>query len=169
MNAVKPRWGLHHVVPDSAIAAWGARLIVTQDGEVDMLPDRQGSDDGPHADELLTLLNERFTIPTMRDILGELLVRYEMSTREGEDFILFMDDRMVVHANTNGSAGYCYVTAWLYLAGICKHCERHIVYDEEGWIDPEAGYDDDNDGIWRTVCDRHETFLADHEPVEVTA
>lgn len=48
----------------------------------------------------------------------------------------------------------------------CRYCGRTIVYDEtEGWIDPEAGYDDeDGDGIWRTTCDQHHTFVAEHEP-----
>lgn len=50
--------------------------------------------------------------------------------------------------------------------GTCRHCGRDIVLDSvEGWIDPEAGYDDeDGDGIWRTTCDAHDTFIADHEP-----
>lgn len=48
----------------------------------------------------------------------------------------------------------------------CKHCGRAIGYSkEEGWIDPEAGYDDENgDGMWRTTCDCHDTFVAEHEP-----
>ncbi len=50
----------------------------------------------------------------------------------------------------------------------CIHCERTIVNDpDEGWIDPEAGYDDeDGDGVWRTTCDSHDTFDAVHEPDE---
>lgn len=50
----------------------------------------------------------------------------------------------------------------------CRHCDRPIVFDEnEGWIDPEAGYDDeDGDGRWRTTCDSHDTFVAEHEPEE---
>lgn len=50
----------------------------------------------------------------------------------------------------------------------CRHCGRTIVKDAtEGWIDPEAGYDDeDGDGIWRTTCDSHDTFVAEHEPEE---
>lgn len=53
----------------------------------------------------------------------------------------------------------------------CKHCGRGIVLDShEGWIDPEAGYDDENgDGIWRVTCERHDTFTGEHEPTEVTA
>lgn len=109
-----PAWGLAHVVPATAVAAWGARLIVDQDGHTDFLFDRQGSDEGPHSQELLDLLNSRFHVGTMREILTSLLLTYDMNTRSGEDFILHVDDRLVVHANTNGSAGYCYVTAWLY-------------------------------------------------------
>lgn len=49
----------------------------------------------------------------------------------------------------------------------CRHCGRAILKDpEEGWIDPEAGYDDeDGDGIWRTTCDEnHQDRIAAHEP-----
>lgn len=55
------------------------------------------------------------------------------------------------------------------LVGTCRHCGRRIVKDpEEGWIDPEAGYDDEfGDGMWRTSCDEHDTFEADHEPTYV--
>lgn len=114
MSAPHPAWGLPYVVPEDAIAAWGARLIVTQTGEVDTLPDRMGGDGGPHTTELYDVLDERFKMRTMRELLADLLTSYTMSTREGEDFILYQDDRLTVHANTRGSAGYCYVTAWLY-------------------------------------------------------
>lgn len=126
-TTVKPAWGLAYVVPPDAIAAWGARLIVTQDGDVDMLPDRQGSDGGPHANSLFQALDDRFPASRMTGLVSELLrgdfyrtdvpgvtLFIQMSTREGEDFVLYLDERLVVHANTNGSAGYCYVTAWLY-------------------------------------------------------
>lgn len=110
---VNPAWGLAHVVPEDAIAAWGARLIVTQDGDTDLLGDRQGGS-GPEADDLYDLLDKRFPLPVLRRAVSDLLASYEMRTREAEDFILYLDDRLVVHANTNASAGYCYVTAWLY-------------------------------------------------------
>lgn len=127
--SVAPAYGLAYVVPDDAIAAWGARLIVTQQGDVDFLPDRQGSDGGEHSRHLMNLLGERFPLPTMRQLLRTLLrgtymhdgaeghvglEKVQMHTREADDFILHLDDRLVVHANTNASAGYCYVTAWLY-------------------------------------------------------
>lgn len=44
----------------------------------------------------------------------------------------------------------------------CVHCERPIVSSsEDGWVDPEATGDD---VVWRETCDRHDTFVADHEP-----
>ena len=120
--AVTPAWGLKYVAPEDAIAAWGARLIVTQDGTVDLVPDRQGTDGGPHSQEILAELNKRFAWGQLSAVIRELLVgirfpdgeRVRMGTREEEDFILYLDDRLVIHANTNASAGYCYVTAWLY-------------------------------------------------------
>lgn len=48
----------------------------------------------------------------------------------------------------------------------CIHCQRRIFHHpKDGWIDPEAGTDVENgDGIWRTVCDEHDSPTADHEP-----
>jgi hypothetical protein len=122
---VAPVYGLNYVVPENAIAAWGCRLIVTQQGYVDFVPDRQGSDGGEHSQELLNVLNDALPLSELKDTVSLLLrgvrfregngfERVQMMTREAEDFILYLDDRLVVHANTNASAGYCYVTAWLY-------------------------------------------------------
>ncbi len=44
----------------------------------------------------------------------------------------------------------------------CRHCERDIELDSDGWIDPEATGDD---SIWRETCDANETFDAKHEPI----
>ncbi len=111
---VKPAWGLSYVIPENAVAAWGMRLIVTQQGDVDMVPDRQGGDAGPHTAELLALLDQRVPLRQLNDTISTLLKGFQMHTRAAEDFILHMDDRLCIHANTNGSAGYCYVTAWLW-------------------------------------------------------
>ncbi len=112
-TAPRPAFGLHSVIPDDALAAWGMRMIVTQRGDADIVPDRMGSDEGPHSQRLLDLLNERVRLPEVRDMVGELLRAHVMVTTKGEDFILYMDDEITVHANTNASFGYCYVTAWL--------------------------------------------------------
>jgi hypothetical protein len=46
---------------------------------------------------------------------------------------------------------------------ICRHCSRRIYNDGGLWIDPEATEDD---SIWRETCDAHDTFMAEHEPIE---
>lgn len=48
----------------------------------------------------------------------------------------------------------------------CRYCGRAIERDEETgrWVDPEATGDD---AIWRETCDAHDTFEAEHEPVDV--
>lgn len=45
----------------------------------------------------------------------------------------------------------------------CRHCDRGIITTPEGWADPEAI---DDDEMWRYVCDGHDSFTAEHEPVE---
>lgn len=53
----------------------------------------------------------------------------------------------------------------LSIAAECIHCGRFIVNEGEPglytWIDPDATGDD---GIWREVCEAHDTFTAEHEP-----
>jgi hypothetical protein len=44
---------------------------------------------------------------------------------------------------------------------VCKHCQRGIVYEDGGWVDPEATGDD---AMWRETCGDHDTFTAEHEP-----
>lgn len=104
-------YGLNDAVPTGARTAWGARLIVTQDGHVDLVPDRQGCA-GVDRDAFLTLLGEQFPAEAMFAKLRELLVTRQMDTRTAGDFVLFRSDRLEVHANTNGSGGYCYVAAF---------------------------------------------------------
>lgn len=105
------RWGQNQVLPDNATAAWGARLIVSQDGYVDFVPDR--SDSTGDTDALYPLLEERCGLQATREIISDLLKSRLMDKRVGDDFILYLDDQVCIHANTNGSAGYCYVTAWI--------------------------------------------------------
>jgi hypothetical protein len=110
-TALSLRFGQPQILPDTATAAWGARMIVTQTGDVDFLGDR--SDASGDTDALFLLLDMRCSLPLLRDTIGDLLRRGWMQTRQGEDFIVHQDDQLTIHANTNGSAGYCYVTAWL--------------------------------------------------------
>lgn len=57
--------------------------------------------------------------------------------------------------------------AWQSVRPHCAHCGRSIVKNAEGvWIDPEAPAtpEDGDDHVWRETCDRHDTFIANHEP-----
>ena len=106
-------WGASWLVPDEAPAAWGARLIVTQTGDVDMLPDRQnavGDDDAVSV--LLGLLNGGVNKAWMAT-LSAMLKACEVHTRRGREVTLYEDDLIAVRGNTNGSWGYFYVAAWL--------------------------------------------------------
>ncbi len=62
-------------------------------------------------------------------------------------------------------ADACGDRTW-YPVSTCRWCGRSIAYAGDGlysWIDPEAAGDD---AVWREVCDRHDTFTAEHEPTE---
>lgn len=43
---------------------------------------------------------------------------------------------------------------------LCAHCGRPVVLEDGSWVDPEATGDD---AEWSYVCDRHDTFIAEHE------
>lgn len=105
-------WGLAGAVPPDATVAWGARLIVTQDGGVDLVHDRQGCA-GEGRAAFLELLSAQFPPGAMTGKISELLKGYRMDTRKEELIGLFSSDQITVVANTNGSGGYCYVAAWL--------------------------------------------------------
>jgi hypothetical protein len=50
------------------------------------------------------------------------------------------------------------------MSNTCQHCFRTITTDNDGrWIDPLATGDD---SMWRETCDEHDTFTAEHEPIE---
>lgn len=104
-------FGLDQAVPTTARTAWGARLIVDQTGYVDFVPDRQGLA-GEDRATFLALLAEQFPVEALRNAVGDLLRTGEMSTRDAKDFTLHQSADLEVHANTNASAGYCYITAW---------------------------------------------------------
>jgi hypothetical protein len=103
-------WGAAHLVPENAPAAWGARLIVTQTGDVDIVGDRQ------HAvgaeDDIDILLNRLGNEPWLQS-LSDMLINGIVSTREGLDVTVYEDAYIMVRGNSNGSAGYFYIAAWL--------------------------------------------------------
>jgi hypothetical protein len=105
-------FGYRGGLPVGATVAWGARAIVTQDGAVDLVHDRQshfGPEEG--VDWLLGRLNggvaDRWTSEAAR-----LLRQGEMDTRVAQEFVLFEDGEVRVLGNTHGSCGYLYVVAF---------------------------------------------------------
>jgi hypothetical protein len=112
-NAQKLGWGAAALVPEGAKAAWGARMIITQSGDVDLVYDRQHAvGDDASIDALIAHLNGG-VIKQFKDKLSGMLRRYEVSTTEGADVVLYEDDTVKVAGNSNGSHGYFYVAAWL--------------------------------------------------------
>ena len=105
-------------LPPDIPAAWGARVIAYQTGALDFVPNRQGfggpdGDPGPEATEKLAAFvnaNCGKALATATD----LLKGYEMSTREAQAFILYVDATGMIVGNTNGSAGYLYLAAWTW-------------------------------------------------------
>ena len=94
-----------------AECAWGARWIITQQGHVDFVPDRQDMIGTPEQkQELLTWLND-VVKRHPEDRLTGLLASYELSTRETKEVVLYEDERGIVLGNPNSSAGYFYVVA----------------------------------------------------------
>jgi hypothetical protein len=108
-------FGYNAGLPDGRTVAWGARLIVTQDGQVDFLHDRQSAIGAEEPRQrLLGHLNGN-DIPIERRI-ADLLRRSVMRTSVAQDFTVYTDHVVVVKANTNASHGYCYVVAYFVRA-----------------------------------------------------
>lgn len=109
-------WG-DWLVPDDAIVAWGARLIVKQTGDVDLVPDRQGgwslADDEGHRRRFLELLNDRVPNRNLKAAISVALLSGKLKTREETKLVLFDDGELTVVADTRASHGYCYVAAWV--------------------------------------------------------
>jgi hypothetical protein len=94
-----------------ATCAWGARWIITQQGSVDQVPNRQDMIGTPEEKAaLLQWLNEEVKRQP-EEALTELLRSYQLSTRESKEVVLYEDDRGIVLGNPNSSAGYFYVVA----------------------------------------------------------
>lgn len=101
-------FGDNDALPEHATAAWGARLIVTQDGYVDLVPDRT---DIFGAEAISGALVKR--IPRPLDLVAAALRDSRLNTRQAGRVELYRDDLLVLTADTKASAGYCYVTAYL--------------------------------------------------------
>lgn len=117
---------------DGVKAAYGCRAIVTQDGSVDVVPDRTDTfGDKDRVKALLTWLDDEITdYPTgvsEKSAIGTttpykkalanasgMLKRGLLKTREARPVVLYQDGSGAIVANTNASAGYLYVAAYRY-------------------------------------------------------
>ena len=106
------QYGAQWLVPDDAPAAWGARIIVSQDGLVDIVWDRTDLE-GPRKKDLVNKLESNFPMDMLRQVIRSKLLAGEITTNGAIDLVLFEDDELCVAGNTNGSCGYFYVAAWL--------------------------------------------------------
>jgi len=114
VHACRPvlRFGYSAGLPGGTVTAWGARAIITQTGDVDLLPDRQAAAGAEQdIDALLHRLNNGVNAAWI-ERAKDMLRGYEMNTRKAEHFTLYADEHVTVVANTNGSAGYLYVAAY---------------------------------------------------------
>jgi hypothetical protein len=79
---------------------------------VDFLHDRQGcAGEDPAA--LQDILATELPVSVLTEKIGDLLASGKMHIRRAELFTIHTSDKLMVQANTNASAGYCYVAAWL--------------------------------------------------------
>lgn len=88
--------------------AYSARLIIMNDGTVDLVGDRTGVS-GEYA-PLLDALNAGSFKQAMNTLQAKLK-RGEVTTRSTEEVLLYQDDDVVVRGNPNGSCGYFYLIA----------------------------------------------------------
>jgi hypothetical protein len=112
-TAEKLSWGASRLVPDGVEAAWGARLIVNQEGWVDLVPGRQSAIGSNHGiATLLGYLNGGANKKWMAR-LEEMLRAGEVRVNQSADVTVYEDATLVVRGNTNASHGYFYLAAWL--------------------------------------------------------
>ena len=104
-------YGLSEAVPEGAKAAWGARFIVTQDGHVDLPPDRQGfSGDEEARASLMQRMNDDIPLGGLMALIAEDLRSGRLNTRSDDEVVLDgTNPGLMVVGNTKASAGYLYV------------------------------------------------------------
>jgi len=106
-------YGLSEAIPEGAKAAWGARFIVTQDGHVDLPPDRQGL--SGDADERIALLEAMQAASPLTDLMGRIrgmLTTGILNTRVAGRVLIYTDENIRIVGDTKASAGYLYVAAF---------------------------------------------------------
>ena len=94
---------------------WKARFIVTQDGHVDLPPDRHnvvGIEDTAKRLAFLDDMSKVFPPDALFKVIRSKLVSGEIKTREAADVVLMDDSGWRFVGNSNASAGYFYLWAF---------------------------------------------------------
>lgn len=120
-------YGWNSVLPATATAAWGARMILSERGG--LVHNRQSAVYANEADrkELTERLNNG-GLAKAREEIGRLIDMGRLNSRTREDIVFFEDQELMIIGNTNGSS-YIYVTAflkpshWERAAFVFKSCE----------------------------------------------
>jgi hypothetical protein len=106
-------------VTTNADFTWKGRFIVTQDGHVDLPPDRHDihgrNDDAPARMRFVDTLNEVMPSPMLFKIIQSKLLAREIDTRAAAEVTLLdathEGERWVIAGDSRASAGYFYVEA----------------------------------------------------------
>jgi len=110
---LKLGFGYDAGLPDGVSAAFGARLIVTEDGTVDLVPDRVSVEveDGGSKEQFLDLLNDRYPLPKLKADIADALRNRALDTRGDAEITVRVLD-LTMKANCRSSGGYCYIAIY---------------------------------------------------------
>jgi len=114
MTARRLHFGLN-AHPENTPGHYGARAILgsyRDKNPIDIVGNRQDGD-GPLFGVLVSLLNDAGGLKIAQARVRALLDTWQMSSSESKLFTLVDNDMMTMVANTNGSHGYLYLSAWL--------------------------------------------------------
>lgn len=103
-------YGADELVPTATPSAFGARLIIDQDGHVDMVHDRV---DRYGDTRVIDLLEARCPWATLRTLISGALQNRILDTRRAGAHVLFIDEVLTIACDTKASAGYLYLAAWV--------------------------------------------------------
>lgn len=111
-NTLTLPFGLSEAIPADADVAWGARFIISQDGWVDLPPDRQGCAGDGNRSDLLDRLAHVCPPKELFALIRDRLLDGTINTTSMLDTVLVDDLGVKIVANPKGSGGYLYVAAF---------------------------------------------------------
>lgn len=98
-------WGIRDIVPESAVAAWGARMIL-RSGNIDIVWDRTDKYCAPGSEKKFARWLEKKVLPWVR--------KEAKSIYSNENQMHSFDDKEFhIRCNAQASYGYLYVSAWM--------------------------------------------------------